>query len=415
MFQRIGAAAFKKDLSNIIILCESLGNPQAGFPCIHIAGTNGKGSVAHMLAAVLQEHKLKTGIYTSPHYRDFRERIKINGKKISQKYVIGFVHQNRSLIEELRPSFFEITVAMAFSYFKEQMVDFAVIETGLGGRLDSTNVIKPVLSVITNIDYDHQQFLGNTLAEIAREKAGIIKPGVPVVIGERNDETDPVFDSVAKANMSPIYWAQAAFKISLIQYDHNKCYYKVDKKQSWNLSYLESDLAGWYQKENIQTVLQALRVLQDSRILDLRETVILSALKSVKKLTAITGRWEILGHEPLIVADSAHNSHGIRIISKQINSISARKKHFVLGIVQDRPAIDILKYFPKDGLYYFTQPDLPRALKACMLADAAKKVGLQGEVFESVEQAFKAAKSRALPSDFIFVGGSSFVVAEVIH
>ena len=417
MFSRVGADAFKKDLTNIQALCRALHDPQKQFKSIHIAGTNGKGSVSHTLAAVLQQSGYKTGLYTSPHLKDFRERIRINGEMVSRDFVLRFVQENMALINDIRPSFFEVTVAMAFAWFAENNVDVAVVEVGLGGRLDSTNILLPELSVITNISYDHQQILGNTLEEIAGEKAGIIKPGVPVVIGETHGETERVFLRRAEEYRSPIIFADQQWKVIrteigqedlVIQLQPEKEFKGTDIPATYTL-----DLAGSYQSKNILTVLTAIYILKKQGWL-IHEKDIRLALSSVKKLTGLRGRWEIIGRDPLIIADVAHNVAGIREVMQQIGRISYHNLHVVTGFVKDKALSPILALFPKKAKYYFCQADIPRALPAIELAEMAASYGLDGAPYAKVKAAFEAAGRNAVAEDLILVCGSVFVVAEIL-
>lgn len=389
MFQRSGASAYKKDLGNIKKLCTHLGNPQSQFKSIHIAGTNGKGSTSHMLASILQESGLKVGLTTSPHLVDFRERIRLNGQLCSEEFVVDFVAKNSSYIETLQASFFEVSIAMAFAYFAQEKVDVAVIETGLGGRLDSTNIILPLLSVITNIGLDHTAILGNSLEEIAGEKAGIIKENTPVVIGETTEETKAVFVKKAKATHSEISFAE-----------------------DFDFPDYESDLKGIYQIKNRRTVLTAVEVLRKLNF-EIPEQAVIDGLKKVKINTGLKGRWEILQEKPLIVADTGHNPHGLAEVQKQIAETNYQKLHLVLGFVNDKDVESILKFFPKGALYYFSAPDVPRKLTV----EELKKLvpaDLNSNYFETVGLALGAAKKKANESDLIYVGGSTFVVAEVV-
>ncbi|MDQ7947953.1 MAG: folylpolyglutamate synthase/dihydrofolate synthase family protein [Pedobacter sp.] len=412
MFTRVGAAAIKKDLHNTLVMCAALDNPHEKFKSIHIGGTNGKGSTSHMLAAVLQQAGYKTGLYTSPHLKDFRERIKINGKMIPKTRVTSFVSSQKKLIEQIEPSFFEVTVAMAFDYFAQEKVDFAIIEVGLGGRLDSTNIITPELSVITNISFDHVQLLGDTYAAIAFEKAGIIKSGIPVVIGERHPETAPVFNNKAKAEKSPISFAQDLITVKEISRGRfltvdvlrsNKCVFPA----------LRLDLTGSYQLKNLCTVINALLLLQD-RGVNIPETAIYSALRQVKKLTGLQGRWQVLGKNPFIIADTGHNEAGINEVLHNISLTKHDQLHFVIGMVKDKDISAVLKLLPKKATYYFCAPQLERALTSTQLRQQAKSSQLNGMAYESVPVALAAAKANAKPEDLIFVGGSTFVVAEIL-
>lgn len=389
MYQLQGAPAYKKDLSNTLLLLSHLGNPEIGLKTIHIAGTNGKGSVSSMLASVLQEAGYKTGLYTSPHLKDFRERIKINGEDIPEDFVTGFINDNKPFFEEQQLSFFEMTVGLAFAYFKQEQTDIAIIETGLGGRLDSTNVITPLASVITNIGMDHMHFLGNTLEAIAGEKAGIIKPGVPAVIGEYTGETMPVFLAKAKHCDAPIYFAQEG-----------------------EFPDYASDLKGNYQKQNKRTVQQTLEVLRD--VLPVSTVAIQQGLLNVVRNTGLLGRWQQVHSNPAAIADTAHNSHGLKIVMDQLQQQEFATLRIVLGVVNDKELDDILPLFPKDAHYYFTKPGVPRGLDAAILQATAEKYGLHGQTYATVAEAFSRALADATPDDFIYIGGSTFVVAEVV-
>lgn len=412
MFTRVGAVAFKKDLHNTIAMCERLDNPQDKFKTIHIGGTNGKGSTSHMLAAIFQQAGYKTGLYTSPHLKDFRERIRINGEMISQEFVTDFIGHQQEIIEEINPSFFEVTVAMAFSYFAEQNVDIAIIEVGLGGRLDSTNIITPELSVITNISLDHTNILGNTLKEIAGEKAGIIKTNIPVVIGESHPETDQVFIQKAKETNSPIIFADQQIQITKSVKNNEYLSISISKNGALILKDLLLDLTGTYQLKNILTVIQAVETL---RSLDFKidNHALYSALKNVKGLTDLMGRWQILGEHPLVVCDTGHNIAGITEVMQNINNTPYDKLHIVIGMVKDKDITGVLNLLPIEAQYYFCQPQLERALSAQELADEAAKHDLKGTIFSTVELAINAAKKNAGSEDLIFIGGSTFVVAEV--
>ncbi|MGK0364039.1 MAG: dihydrofolate synthase/folylpolyglutamate synthase [Saprospiraceae bacterium] len=426
MFQRVGAMAFKKDLTNIRKLCAALGNPQDKIKTIHIAGTNGKGSTAHMLSAVMQSHGFKTGLYTSPHYRDFRERIKIDGKLISQKAVIKFVEENKTMFEEIRPSFFEITVALAFTHFANKKVDIAIIETGLGGRLDSTNIITPLLSIITNIGFDHQQFLGDTLPLIAGEKAGIIKENVPVIVGETNEETAPVFIAKAKEMNAEITFADAHIVAEEIESPLVSEYgnptdktvittFHVGIEEMNMVDDYDLNLMGAYQAKNLQTVIQSLFILPSVwSDFEPQAEKIKIGFSNLKTLTNFIGRWHLLGREPNIIADSAHNSHGITVALNQINEIYFEQLHFVIGMVNDKDIEKILSMLPLNAAYYFAKANIPRGLDAGELKKKAVSVGLKGRAYSSVKNALKAAKRKAGKDDLIYVGGSTFVVAEVV-
>jgi len=412
MFQRIGAAAFKKDLTNIRRLCDALGNPHQQFKSIHIAGTNGKGSTAHMLSAIFQSAGYRVGLYTSPHYRDFRERIKLNGELLPEQWVVDFVAEHQPLLEEIKPSYFEITVAMAFRYFAEQKVDIAVIEVGLGGRLDSTNIITPELSVITNISFDHMQFLGDTLELIAGEKAGIIKPGVPVVIGETQPETKPVFLAKAKSEGSPISFADQHLDATVVESDYTGSAYLVSRDGEPYLIHLQTELYGDYQRYNLQTVLQTVDHLASEW--GITEEHIRHGLGNLRTLSRFVGRWQLLGRDPVILCDSAHNEAGLRFVVDQLARIPHEQLHLVLGVVNDKDLSKVFPHLPRQARYYFARPDVPRGLEAQELADRARTAGIEGTVHESVTDALASAKKRAGKNDLIFVGGSIFVVAEIV-
>ncbi len=413
MFQRQGKAAYKANLDNTHALDKHFGHPHHRFKSIHIAGTNGKGSVSHMLASVLQKAGYKTGLYTSPHLKDFRERIKINGIEIPKVYVTDFVKNNKVFFEKLKPSFFEITVAMAFQYFADENVDVAVIETGMGGRLDSTNIINPLLSVITNISKDHTQFLGDTFEKIAGEKAGIIKKSTPIVIGESQKETKQVFLNKAKELNAPLYFADEIFRIDY-------ALQTIDEKQSFNvykandLLYpdLKIDLLGLYQKKNLITSLQAIDILKAKFNMDKED--IYQGLSNIQGNTGLKGRWQIIGHNPRIVCDTGHNEAGIREVLNQIKNTPYRKLYMVIGVVNDKNIDTILSLLPKDAEYIFTKASIPRALNEKELAHKAEKFELKGISTSNVREALEIAKSKAEATDMIFVGGSTFVVADII-
>ena len=412
MFSRIGSAAIKKDLTNTLSICKHLGNPQEKFKSIHVAGTNGKGSVSHMLAAVFQTAGSKTGLYTSPHLYDFRERIKINGAMIPQEFVVRFVEKVKPLIETIQPSFFEITVAMAFDFFAEQKVDIAIIETGLGGRLDSTNIISPELSIITNIGYDHMNILGNSLAEIAWEKAGIIKKEKPVIIGEKKKETEQVFISKAKEQNAPLLFAEDYFFVEQLQTGNNFLKLVVrDVDQKKTMEFL-LDLPGIYQAKNILSVLTAINLLKQKGW-SIDEKVIHEALQKVKKLTGLHGRWEVLQTNPTIVLEVAHNEDGIWQMLQHIKQLNYNNLHFVFGVVKDKEVDKVLSLLPADAIYYFTQAHIARALDKKQLANKAKIFGLKGEVFGDVNLALENALNKTSGDDLIIVCGSIFLVAEV--
>ncbi|NET33521.1 MAG: bifunctional folylpolyglutamate synthase/dihydrofolate synthase [Cyanothece sp. SIO1E1] len=414
MFQRIGPAAFKKDLGNILALTESLGNPHYRFRSIHLAGTNGKGSSAHMLAAVLQAAGYKVGLYTSPHYRDFRERIKINGEYISEKKVVDFVARHEDLFQKIQPSFFEITVALAFTHFAEEKVDIAVVETGLGGRLDSTNILQPELSIITNISFDHQQFLGNTLEKIAGEKAGIIKVETPVVIGETQAETKTVFREKAAECAAMISFADQEIEANPLRFTLSSTIFNIWHKGELWLEELEVDVRANYQSLNLQTVLQSLLVIKEAGILNWDETALRKGLKELRGLTRFIGRWQILAQEPLTIADSAHNEGGLTTSLAQLKAIPFERLHIVFGTVSDKELDKVFPLLPKLATYYFAKADVPRGMPAEQLQELAEKEGLIGQTYDSVPLALAAAREAASAKDVIFIGGSIFVVAEVV-
>ncbi|WP_443946285.1 bifunctional folylpolyglutamate synthase/dihydrofolate synthase [Pedobacter sp. AW1-32] len=414
MFTRIGAAAFKKDLTNTVVLCAALNNPQDRFKTIHVAGTNGKGSTSHMLAAVFQEQGYKTGLYTSPHLKDFRERIRINGKMMEQADVITFVDKQRQLMEEIEPSFFEVTVAMAFDYFAKHEVDVAIIEVGLGGRLDSTNIISPELSVITNISLDHTNMLGNTLAEIAAEKAGIIKQNIPVVIGEKQAESAPVFINKAKVQNAPIFFADQILSIGNIQLKNSMMHCSIYRDGELVYEHLKSDLTGIYQQKNILTVLEAISVINESDLFKIDKETVFRALAHVKEITGLQGRWQTLQEQPLVICDTGHNEAGIAEVVKNIAQTQHQNLHIVFGMVKDKDISKVLSFLPKLATYYFCKPDLERGLEAEELQIQAQYFGLKGNTYPSVVEAKRSAIQSAHPDDLIFIGGSTFVVAEAL-
>lgn len=411
LFSRTGAAAYKKDITNTVKLCKAVGDPQNKIKTIHIAGTNGKGSTSHMLAAVLQQSGYKTGLYTSPHLKDFRERIKVNGKMIEKDFVVSFVKKIKKVSEKISPSFFELTVVMALEYFNEQKVDIAVIETGLGGRLDSTNVITPLLSIITNIGYDHMNILGDTLEEIAFEKAGIIKQNVPVVIGEKHNKTKNIFEEKARNCDAPIFFAEDDFSVSNISSSATALQISIRENNN-PIKDFTLDLNGLYQQKNLLTVLAAIKVLQQQGF-DLKEKNITQALLSVKKLTGLQGRWDVIHQKPMIVLDVAHNEDGIKQLLKQIETCTYNKLHIVFGMVKDKDADKILSLLPQHAIYYFTKAQIPRALPEDELKNKAIEYNLTGTAFAEVNNALKSAREKALPDDLIIVCGSVFVVGEV--
>ena len=395
-------------------LCAALGDPQHKFKSVHIAGTNGKGSTSHSLAAIFQHAGYKTGLYTSPHLIDFRERIRINGAPVSEQWVIDFVERNKYLIEEINPSFFEITVAMAFLAFAEEGVDIAIVETGLGGRLDSTNIITPVLSVITNISFDHKDLLGDTLAQIASEKAGIMKHNVPVVIGEQHDETEKVFFEHSVLNQSPVYYAESHWDMVRVKQDPRYQYYKAVNKVKQELIDIQTDLTGNYQQYNLKTVLTAVDVLSflgfDLSIVEATE-----ALKNVKKATGLMGRWDWLKEQPVIICDVAHNTAGLTNVLQQWSQVAADKKHIVLGFVKDKEVAEALALFPKDATYYFCNAQIQRALPAADLKEMAATANLAGESYLTVKDAVNTAISNMGECDALLITGSFFIVGEAFE
>lgn len=412
MFTRIGAVAFKKDLSNTLTLCAELDQAQQKFRSIHIAGTNGKGSTSHMLAAIFQSAGYKTGLYTSPHLRDFRERIKVNGEMISEEDVISFTERMTEAIEKIEPSFFELTVAMAFDHFAREKVDIAIIETGMGGRLDSTNVIKPELSLITNIGFDHMEFLGNTLPKIALEKAGIIKEKTPVVIGKYQEEIIDVFKKTAGEKHCEMNIADKEWKIELVSRGTFSQHLKAGNGASE--LHIELDLPGSYQVENLATVLASVEQINKSKVFRLNTDAVLSGLANVKGLTGLMGRWQCLSEQPLIICDTGHNEDGIRHILQMLSETPHKHLRMVIGMVKDKEVGKILKLLPSDATYYFTQANIPRAMAAESLFEEATKVGLKGKIAPKVGDALKEAKTDYQDGELIFVGGSTFVVAEVV-
>ena len=407
MFQRIGAAALRKDLTNTLRICEAAGNPQEKFKTVHVAGTNGKGSTAHMLASVLQSAGYRTGLYTSPHLKSFTERIRIDGKEIEEQFVTDFVNETVSLIEILKPSFFEITVTMAFSYFAARNVDVAVIEVGLGGRLDSTNVIHPELSVITNIGMDHTDLLGDTMEKIAREKAGIIKAGVPAVVSERQREVSYVFEEAAEAKHTSVFFASDTFSICPGQKGMI-----IMKGSAVYLDEVVPDLKGNYQRPNIIGVVQAIEQLR-LRGFRITDDNIRNGLQHVVDLTGLKGRWQKLRDRPATYCDTAHNPEGISYLVRQIRSQTYTNLHMVLGMTKGKDIDKMLVLLPADAMYYFCEAKLPRAVEAEMLAAKARVFGLRGVVIHDVNEAMHQALNEAAERDFVFIGGSTFVVAEI--
>ena len=391
MYQTQGASAYRKDITNTVLLANHLGNPERDLKCIHVAGTNGKGSTSHLLASVLQEAGYRVGLYTSPHLKDYRERISINGTPIPEEAVCAFIEKNKAFFEAHSLSFFEMTVGLAFDYFAQQKTDINIIEVGMGGRLDSTNIITPLIAVITNIGLDHTQFLGDTLEAIASEKAGIIKPNIPVVIGEYTPATRTVFETKAQETQSEIYFAA-----DLITENY------------------PSALLGDYQVQNKKTVLQTLRVLQQKKLLSISETHIKNGFLNVIANTHLQGRWQQLGENPKIICDTAHNAHGLSIVMQQLQKEKFDQLHIVLGVVNDKDLDDILPLFPKNAIYYFCKPNIPRGLDAAILSEKAIRFQLKGETYLSVSNAYQEATKKAAATDCIYIGGSTFVVAEIL-
>jgi dihydrofolate synthase/folylpolyglutamate synthase len=395
MYQLQGVSAYKKDLTNAILLANHLGNPEKNLKCIHVAGTNGKGSTSHMLASILQEAGYKVGLYTSPHLRDYRERIKIIAPEasgeISENFVCDFMNKHKTFFEANDMSFFEMTVGLAFDYFATEKVDIAIIEVGMGGRLDATNIITPVVSVITNIGLDHTQFLGNTLTAIAFEKAGIIKPKIPVVIGEFTLETKAVFMAKAKDNNSEIYFASELI-----------------------LENYPSDLVGDYQIHNKKAVVQTIAIINSLGTFKISQDAIKAGLLNVKKNTGLEGRWQQLGDSPKIICDTAHNKNGLEIVLKQIQKEKFDTLHFVLGVVNDKDLDEILPLFPTNAIYYFCKPNIPRGLDAKILQEKAALFNIVGKSYDSVSASYASALQNASKSDFVYIGGSTFVVSEIL-
>lgn len=412
MYQRVGSVAIKKDLTNTIALCNSLDNPQLKFKSIHIGGTNGKGSSAHSIAAILQCAGYKTGLYTSPHLKDFTERIRINGEVISKEAVIDFVLQNRSLLEQIHPSFFEMTVIMAFDHFFREKVDVAVIEVGLGGRLDSTNVICPLVSLITNIGYDHTDMLGDTLTQIAFEKGGIIKEGVPTVIGEKHEETTPIFTELSEQRKAQLFFAQEYYKVEVANRNGGKLSVNVDREGEKIFENLELALRGIYQLKNLPGILKTVDVLRDEG-LTIEKNHVISGLTRVTELTGLKGRWQVLSQHPLTICDTGHNQEAFRDIVAQLESLHHTQLHWVLGFSADKDVEKVLSLLPQHAQYYFCQAQVPRAMDAHLLQEKAVQMGLIGEAFSTVEDAIQTARRKADFSDLIFIGGSTFVVAEI--
>ncbi|MBP7477161.1 MAG: bifunctional folylpolyglutamate synthase/dihydrofolate synthase [Chitinophagales bacterium] len=416
MFHRIGPAAFKKDLTNTIALCSALGNPQEKFPSIHVAGTNGKGSTTHLIASMLQSSGLKVGVYTSPHYIDFRERIKINGVLISEERIIEFVENHESLLEDIQPSFFEATVAMAFNYFAAEKVDIAVIEVGLGGRLDSTNIIQPLVSVITNIGYDHMQFLGNTLPEIAGEKAGIIKENIPVIIGERGSETDSVFTVKAKAEGASIQFAEDHIAIEIIAQNWNNMLIRIDKNNQPIMHEVKFPLLGNYQIKNLKTAVAAILALDQAHPnrFNISATSMLDGIEQIYKQTYFIGRWMVQSTKPIIIFDSAHNEHGLKPVFEQIKQISHKQLHIVFGTVSDKDLEKLKPLLPSDAYFHLCAADIPRAMPVEQLGAFFSELKYKHQTYPSVRLAYQSSKDLLGDEDILLVVGSIFILGEIL-
>lgn len=414
MYQRVGAAAYKANLDNTLAFDKITGSPHKKYKTIHIAGTNGKGSVSHSLASILQEAGYKTGLYTSPHLTDYRERIRVNGKKIEESFITEFINSHKNFIKNVKPSFFEMSVALAFKYFELQQVEVAVIEVGMGGRLDSTNIILPELSVITNIGLDHTQFLGNSLAEIAGEKAGIIKQNIPVVIGERQKETEEVFLKKAKEKNSKISFASDNYACKILNSNLKYSSFEVEKKTSDKSYTLNFNLSGKYQEKNLATILETVDNLRNQGFC-ISDENLKQGLENLIKNTGFHGRWETLNAEPLTICDTGHNKDGLSYTIEQLLSLEFKKLRFVLGFVNDKNVDEVLKLFPKNAEYYFCKAQIPRALDEKILLEKANLVSINGKSFENVSSAYHAAKKDADKNDVIFIGGSTFVVADLLQ
>ena len=412
MYQRVGQAAYKKDLTNTLELCHRLGNPHQKIKTVHVAGTNGKGSVSHGLAAILQQAGYKTGLYTSPHLKDFTERIRINGNPIPQKDVVDFVANHQPEIEAVKPSFFELTVVMAFDFFAKEQVDIAIIEVGLGGRLDSTNVLQPLVAVITNISMDHQDMLGDTLPAIAMEKAGIIKAHIPTVIGQSQAAVAEVFVAKSSEKESKLFFADQRYQVKNVTTTKNGLNFDVFQTENKLLERATLDLGGIYQQHNIPAVLQTIELLASDGY-EVGMNAIIDGFANIKRLTGLKGRWQTLQEKPLMICDTGHNEVGINQVVQQLNKMKRNRLHIVFGMVKDKDSNKILQFLPQDAVYYFCAAGIPRALPATKLKEKADQVGLKGDVYENVNQAINAAKANAGPEDLIFIGGSSFVVAEI--
>lgn len=413
-FQTAGKAAYREGLENIGAMLKHLGNPHRDYPVIHVAGTNGKGSVSHILASVLQSAGYRTGLFTSPHLHEFRERMRVDGELIPEREVAAFVAENAAKMKELELSYFEMTAAMAFDWFSRANVEVAVIETGLGGRLDATNIVRPELSVITNIGLDHTDVLGNSLPEIAVEKGGVIKREVPVVIGERNSETDPVFIRMAGERGAEIIFAEDAYRITDSEAREDYIRYTIERARDGRIESLDLDLTGSYQARNLITARAAVHAMRHLTNLSISSRALREGCRSVTESTGLTGRWQVLGKAPLTVCDTGHNAHGLRYVVEQLKTHKYGKLYIVIGVSGDKELSSILPLFPADAHYMFTQANSPRACPADELARQANAFGLSGEIVRDVKDALSRARGLADPEDMIFVGGSSFVVAEII-
>ncbi len=414
MFQRIGAAAYKADIYNTVELMAALGNPEKKFKTIHIAGTNGKGSSSHLIASILREKGLKVGLHTSPHLKDFRERIKIDNKMCDESFVVDFVEKNKELIERIKPSFFETAVAMAFTYFAQEKVDVAIIEVGMGGRLDSTNVINPLACLITNISYDHVQFLGNSLAEIAGEKAGIIKENTPVVISQSQKETRKVFEDKAKEKNAPITFADDYLSTNNVRYECGKLSMDILKNNETRIENLQSPLAGYYQEKNILGVIALIDTLNKYHNFEINKENILKGIENLPTNFPILGRWQILCNKPLTICDTGHNEDGLKYVTEQIKNTPHEKLRFVLAMVNDKDVDKVLSMLDKNAEYYLSQAKIPRALPVEDLAQKAKENNLSFSTYQTIQQALEQAQKDAKENDLVFVGGSTFTVAEVV-
>lgn len=411
MFQRIGNRAYKTDLENTLKLDRYFNSPHKHFKTIHIAGTNGKGSVSHMLASILQHAGYKVGLFTSPHIFDYRERIKINGKEIEKEFVIEFINSNKNIIEEINPSFFEISVFLAFEYFKKNRIDIGIIETGLGGRLDSTNIILPEVSIITNIGFDHTEILGNTLQKIAFEKAGIIKNNVPVIIGEKNNDTSEVFIKIANEKSSKIIFADDILKVRNIQTNYiDNLHVSYENLTNNEIINIDTDLTGLYQVNNLKTVITACFLLNDK--ININRKSIIKGLKTVKKTTGLIGRWDIISKNPLIICDVAHNEHGFKKVVEQIKNIKYEKIHIILGFVKEKNIEKIFELVPTDAIYYFTKPSVERGLEETVLQEVATTYNLNGKAYKNIIDAFNAAKENTKEKDLLIITGSIFLIAD---